>query len=109
MRKLLSFIYCTLAAILSTSAQEDFVPSYPTGPSVVSPQVAEMVRYDSPTIALGTGTPFVTVPLVDFEDPDFPLDISLTYSFSGFKPLEPDNYTGMGWRLNCGGVIMREY
>lgn len=107
MRNIALLVFILLFGAATITAQDDFVPSYPTGPSVVSPQVAQMVRYDNPTISLGTGTPYVSIPLVEFTDPDFNLDISLTYSSSGFKPLEPDNYTGMGWRLNCGGVIMR--
>ena len=77
-------------------------------PSVYSPQVEAMMRYDNSSVNLNTGTVSLTVPLVEFDDPDFDLDVSLTYSSDGFKPLQPDNYVGMGWRLDCGGVITRE-
>lgn len=77
-------------------------------PTVYSPQVEAMMRYDYATVNLNTGTISQTIPLVEFEDPDFDLDISITYSMDGFKPLTPDNYVGMGWRLNCIGVITRE-
>lgn len=77
-------------------------------PSVYSPQVEAMMRYDNSNVNLNTGTVSLTVPLVEFDDPDFDLDVSLTYSSDGFKPLQPDNYVGMGWRLDCGGVITRE-
>ncbi|MBQ3711829.1 MAG: hypothetical protein II891_05480 [Bacteroidales bacterium] len=108
MKRIASLVFFMFLVLAKIAAQDDFVPSYPTGPSVVSPQVAQMARYDSPTIALGSGAPHVTIPLVGFSDADFNIDISLTYSSTGFKPLATDNFTGMGWHLNCGGVIMRE-
>ena len=93
------------------SGQSDGVQPYAQPvehPSVYSPQVEAMMRYDNSGVNLNTGTVSLTIPLVEFNDPDFDLDVSVTYSMDGFKPLQPDNFVGMGWRLNCGGVITRE-
>ena len=105
---LLANMVCGLA---QESAQSDDTKKYAQPvehPSVYSPQVEAMIRYDNSSVNLNTGTVSLTVPLVEFDDPDFDLDVSITYSSDGFKPLQPDNFVGMGWRLNCGGVITRE-
>ena len=105
---LLANMVCGLA---QESAQSDDTKKYAQPvehPSVYSPQVEAMMRYDNSSVNLNTGTVSLTVPLVEFDDPDFDLDVSITYSSDGFKPLQPDNFVGMGWRLNCGGVITRE-
>ena len=105
---LLANMVCGLA---QESAQSDNTKKYAQPvehPSVYSPQVEAMMRYDNSSVNLNTGTVSITVPLVEFDDPDFDLDVSITYSSDGFKPLQPDNFVGMGWRLNCGGVITRE-
>lgn len=105
---LLANMVCGLA---QESAQSDGTKKYAQPvehPSVYSPQVEAMIRYDNSSVNLNTGTVSLTVPLVEFDDPDFDVDISISYSMDGFKPLQPDNFVGMGWRLNCGGVITRE-
>lgn len=109
-----SFLWL-LSAMTAVSAQEsaqsDNAQTYAQPvehPSVYSPQVEAMMRYDNSSVNLNTGTVSLTVPLVEFDDPDFDVDVSITYSSDGFKPLQPDNFVGMGWRLNCGGVITRE-
>lgn len=101
----------TVCGLAQESAQSDDTKKYAQPvehPSVYSPQVEAMMRYDNSSVNLNTGTVSLTVPLVEFDDPDFDLDVSITYSSDGFKPLQPDNFVGMGWRLNCGGVITRE-
>lgn len=90
----------------STTAQKYAQPV--EHPTVYSPQVEAMLRHDNSNVNLNTGTVSVTIPLIEFSDPDFDVDVSLSYSMDGFKPLAPDNYVGMGWRLNCGGVVTRE-
>ena len=77
-------------------------------PTVDSPQVWSMMRYDNPSVSLNTGSPYITIPLVDENDPDFDFKYSLVYSTPGFRPWEPDNYVGMGWILEGDGVIRRE-
>ena len=32
----------------------------------------------------------------------------MRYDSQGFRPNEPDNYTGRDWFLECGGIIYRE-
>ncbi len=114
MKYRLSFILvlCIMVCIsLHSQNVSVSTPAYPEPvnyPTVLSPQVGAMMRYDNSDINLNTGTVSQTIPLIDFEDPDFDLNVSITYSMDGFKPLQPDNFVGMGWRLNCIGVITRE-
>lgn len=75
---------------------------------VMSPQTADMVRYDNTEIAETSGRLDLSVPLIEFQDPDFELPISVSYNSAGFKPADPDNYVGRNWSLNCGGMIYRE-
>ena len=108
---LIALLANTVCSLAQESAQSDGTEKYAQPvehPSVYSPQVEAMMRYDNSSVNLNTGTVSLTVPLVEFDDPDFDLDVSITYSSDGFKPLQPDNFVGMGWRLNCGGVITRE-
>lgn len=108
---LIALLANTVCSLAQESAQSDRIVQYAQPvehPSVYSPQVEAMMRYDNSSVNLNTGTVSLTVPLVEFDDPDFDLDVSITYSSDGFKPLQPDNFVGMGWRLNCGGVITRE-
>lgn len=107
MKRIISILLLLIVG-LNGFCQSGIVPSLPTGPSIVSPEVSSIIRYDNPSVNLNTGGVNLKVPLVSFDDPDFNLDISISYSMDGFKPLEPDNFVGMGWRLNCDGVIMRE-
>ncbi|MBQ3246287.1 MAG: hypothetical protein IJB06_06200 [Bacteroidales bacterium] len=108
---LIALLANTVCSLAQESAQSDDTKKYAQPvehPSVYSPQVEAMMRYDNSSVNLNTGTVSLTVPLVEFDDPDFDLNVSITYSSDGFKPLQPDNFVGMGWRLNCGGVITRE-
>lgn len=75
---------------------------------VMSPQTADFVRYDNTDIEESTGRLSLSIPLIDFEDPDFEFPISVRYNFSGFRPAETDNFVGRNWSLDCGGMIYRE-
>lgn len=74
----------------------------------VSPQTKAMIRYDNSSDVGNTGSFNYSVPLIHWEDPDFDFPINLNYSGTGFKPSEPDNFTGKDWSLACGGVIYRK-
>lgn len=75
---------------------------------VMSPQTASMVMYDNIPVMQNTGRLDISIPILHFEDPDFDFPIALRYDSQGFRPNEPDNYTGRDWFLECGGIIYRE-
>ena len=49
-----------------------------------------------------------SLPLYTYKDEDFKIPISLDYRFDGCRPAQPAGTVGMGWSLNCGGVITRQ-
>ncbi|MCM1176582.1 MAG: hypothetical protein NC308_07290 [Clostridium sp.] len=76
--------------------------------SVLSPQTADMMRYDTTPVDLYTGRISLEIPLITIKDKDFDFPISIRYNSGGFKPADPDNIVGRNWMLNCGGAIYRE-
>ncbi|MCM1502164.1 MAG: hypothetical protein NC115_05805 [Bacteroidales bacterium] len=87
---------------------ESSMPDHYNLPSIHTPQAMDMVRYDNSYSDIAHGRASVSIPVIMADDPDFDLNISLSYATDGFKPMAPDNYVGMGWHLNFGGVITRE-
>lgn len=78
-------------------------------PESYSPQVMEMMRYDNHTrVNINTGSINQTISLVNFQDKDFDCPISISYTSSGFRPRNADNYVGRDWRMNAGGVVYRK-
>ncbi len=81
--------------------------SSPCEPTVYSPQVAEMIRYDQTSVNLNLGRIDLSIPLLEWKDQDFDIPISLSYNSEGFRPRNSDNYVGRDWMLNTGGVVYR--
>ena len=76
--------------------------------SMVSAQVADMFRYGDVNTALFTGKINFSIPIYSLNDPDFNLDISLSYNSEAFKPRKHSGFIGYNWFLNAGGSITRE-
>ncbi len=74
----------------------------------VSPQVEGMIRYGDVETSLSTGRLNFSAPIYCLKDPDFDLDISLSYNSDGFKPFKASGYVGYNWCLQAGGCITRE-
>ncbi len=72
-----------------------------------SPEAASLGKYGNVPVSLFTGTPNVSIPLVELKGNFLSLPVSLSYNSSGFKPDEIAPWTGLGWALNAGGVITR--
>jgi YD repeat-containing protein len=72
-----------------------------------TPNAAELGKYGNVPVSLFTGTPNVSIPLVEFRGNSLSLPVSLSYNASGFKPEDLAPWTGSGWSLNAGGVITR--
>lgn len=82
---------------LSMDAMED--------PSV---EAWEMMRFGGDQHALNTGTMTFSLPLYTYRDEDFEIPMSLEYSFDGYRPSVHSGTVGLGWYLECGGVITRD-
>lgn len=72
-----------------------------------SPEAAELGKYGNVPVSLFTGTPTVSIPLVELKGNFLSLPVSLSYNHMGLKPEEIAPWTGLGWALNAGGVITR--
>ncbi len=72
-----------------------------------SPEAAELGKYGNIPISLFTGTPSVSIPIVELKGNVISLPVSMSYSATGFKPEDIAPWTGLGWALNAGGVISR--
>lgn len=78
-------------------------------PQFISPQVADIIRYDNTPVSLNSGRLDLQIPILNkFIDKDFSFPISLSYNSSGFKPSEPEGNVGLHWSLIMGGTIYRE-
>lgn len=73
-----------------------------------SAQVEGMIRYGDIETSLYTGTLHFSALLFALKDPDFNLNITLSYNSDGFKPLKNSGYVGYNWSLLAGGCVTRE-
>lgn len=86
-----------------------FDPYYGYAENVMpSVEAFSMSKYGMASPSLYTGSMSYEVPLYMYADPDFQIPLTLDYSFSGYKPSNCSGTVGMGWFLNCGGIITRE-
>jgi YD repeat-containing protein len=75
--------------------------------TVQSPNVASLGLFGEVPVSLFSGVPTIDVPLYEFQEHDINIPISLSYHASGFRPDVHPGWVGMGWALNCGGMISR--
>ncbi len=101
------FIYCSVSG-QQTSPLPNSVARDLSRTQAMSPQTADFVKYDNTSVTETSGRLDLSIPVLDFDDPDFDFPISLTYNSAGFKPSEPDNFVGRNWTLDFGGMIYRE-
>ena len=74
---------------------------------VMSNPASSFLPDDKTSLALFTGRINYSIPLYTIDDPDFPLNITLRYSSTGFKPFSPSGNYGQGWTLSAGGCVRR--
>lgn len=108
MKNNLLFLVFLLFVYPLTMAAHELDPTSHQANIVPSTEVWAMSRYGSPTPSLYTGAMSYSVPVYTYKDPDFTIPISLDYHFDGYKLIARSGTVGMGWFLNCGGVITRE-
>ncbi len=106
---LTSLLLCCLAFVdfIDAAAQpvESFRASTNITPQVESFQIA---KSGDLTPSLYTGSMTYSLPLYTYSDPDFNIPVSLDYNYDGYKVARSSGTVGLGWALNCGGVITRE-
>lgn len=113
---------CILLNVLQGFSQTDTTGSQPgtSGPggtpppdidrTVIpqTPNVTDFTRYGEVPVNLSRGIPNLSIPIFSTKLGQLPLDIALSYVYSGLRPAETPGWTGLGWTLNAGGVIARE-
>jgi YD repeat-containing protein len=72
-----------------------------------SPESSALAKYAQIPVGHYTGVPEISIPLVNVQEGNLTLPISLSYHASGNKVEEIASRVGMGWVLNAGGSIMR--
>ncbi len=102
MKKLLSHIIALILLPLLTLGQANEFNVIPP-----SPNAANLGKYGDMTVNHSTGTLNFSIPLYTIEEGDIKWPISLQYTSTGYKPMEPAGWVGRGWVLNGGGVITR--
>lgn len=76
---------------------------------IKSPAVTSFIKYGNISSLSYTGTLNYQIPLLSTPTEGVnPINISLQYDGSGFRPTKRSGLVGLNWFLNVGGVITRE-
>ncbi len=70
-----------------------------------SPNVGEFPQYGDVPVNHYTGTMTLNIPIYEIDVDGCKVPISLTYSATGIKVAQHASNVGLGWQLNCGGII----
>lgn len=73
-----------------------------------TPNTATLGRYFDIPVNMSTGVPGIQIPLYTIKTGNITLPISLSYHGSGIKVNDPASWVGLGWVLNCGGIITKQ-
>jgi len=93
-----------LLLIISFSARQIIAQQLVIPPS---PDASSFGTYANTPVSLFTGTPSISIPLIDVKEPDFDMPISLSYYAQGIKVEQIASSVGLGWSINAGGLITR--
>ncbi|WP_188767938.1 RHS repeat protein [Emticicia aquatilis] len=99
MKKILLLIMCAINVIAQTPNKFSEIPP--------APNAANLGKYGEIPVNQSTGALNLNIPLLSISEGDINWPISLSYNYSGFKPMEHAGWVGRGWALNGGGVITR--
>ena len=99
MMKIKIFLICIL--INSALFGQNGVPTFQ------SPNVEGLNKFIDFPVDKCTGVHSVDIPLYKIVEKDFSLPISISYHGGGIKVEEQASNVGLGWTLNCGGMISR--
>jgi YD repeat-containing protein len=72
-----------------------------------SPQAQAFMRYGEIPVDYSTGVPNISIPLYTVKGKKLELPISISYHASGIKVNDIASEVGLGWVLNCGGIVSR--
>src|SRR5258708_7501564 len=97
----LYLLFCFLTAVVQGQTDP---------PKIVppSPNAEAFSKYGDIPVSTYTGIPDITIPLYEINVRDIHVPISLSYHASGIKVGEEASRIGLGWVINCGGLINRK-
>lgn len=72
-----------------------------------SPNAAAFDKYGNIPVSTYTGVPDISIPIYTLTNKKITVPVSLSYHAGGIKVSEDASRIGLGWVLNCGGVINR--
>ncbi|PCH68436.1 MAG: hypothetical protein COC06_09565 [Bacteroidales bacterium] len=72
-----------------------------------SAQVTALKRFGEIPVDYSTGVPKIEIPIFTVKSKMLEIPISLSYHASGIKVNDVASEVGLGWVLNCGGVVAR--
>lgn len=84
---------------MAYGSTKDFLP--------VSPNAASLGIFGQIPVGNYTGTAEINIPLYEIKYKELSVPISVNYHASGVKPDLFPGPVGLGWSLQCGGVITR--
>jgi len=94
----------TTAQVLGQSQPDPLPASF----LPVSPTVSAFQRFDKQSLVnLITGAAQTSIPVAELRSGPLQTAVSLNYSFSGLKVVQPPDLVGLGWSLQAGGSISR--
>ncbi|HEY9049622.1 MAG TPA: hypothetical protein VIN08_27180 [Ohtaekwangia sp.] len=70
-----------------------------------SPNAATFHKYGDIPVSYYTGVPSIEIPLYQITDKELSTPISLSYHAGGIRASEESGTVGLGWTLQCGGII----
>jgi YD repeat-containing protein len=101
--RLSSSILITLVCVFQYAAHSQDLPKI-TPPS---PTAQAFMRYGEIPIDYSTGVPSIEVPIYTIQGKKLQLPISISYHASGIKVNDIASGVGLGWTMNCGGMVSR--
>lgn len=108
----MKFLFLFIAIVLipeSGFSQDEYLEQLSNSLSVpVSPNASSLGKYGNHHVSKTNGILNLEVPLIQFINPVIDINISASYSTSGVRVTDRSSNIGLGWALNCGGVITRD-
>lgn len=103
-KRYICILLAVLCCIVARAYDEVSHGSYPIK-LPLSPNVAEFPQYGDVPVNHYTGTMTLNIPIYEIDVDGCKVPISLTYSATGIKVAQHASNVGLGWQLNCGGII----
>ncbi len=110
---LLAVMAVTSLSALTSNAQTTSDMSDYTMPNVnpylvpPGPEAASFLRYGEYQMNYAIGLPDITIPIYTIEAGSIKIPVAISYLAGGIKVTDNAGWAGLGWNVNCGGVINR--